>query len=385
MKKALRITVKNKIATYLQRDGVIVCGNKGYKIAFTFDEEWDAYTNKIARFIWNGKYFDKTFTGDECDVPVINDATEVTVGVYAGDLKTTTPAVIPCLISILCGNPEVGAEMVEEYREKALIAAEEAKAAAEEAKAAAEVVVHPVVGVTTITGGHRVTITDVEGTKTFDVMDGEGVLTDDDAALLEKLSDWYDSEHYTPMTVSLSPSSTTYELGSKKTITFAWNFSEEVSSVTFMGRSQNAAKNGSATVEDISTTTTYEVTGTRKDGKKETKSARTTISFHNKFYFGCASEPTTIDNAFLKTLTVHTGWADSRKTFSKTPNCTAGTYIWYAYPARLGESMFKMGGFQGGFRAAQLVYITNDSGYSEPYYVYRSSNSGLGSAIIDVL
>ena len=43
--KTLRINVKDKIATYLQRDGVIVCGNKGYTIAFTFDEEWDEYVS----------------------------------------------------------------------------------------------------------------------------------------------------------------------------------------------------------------------------------------------------------------------------------------------------------------------------------------------------
>lgn len=34
--------------------------------------------------------------------------------------------------------------------------------------------VSPTVTVTAITGGHRVTITDATGTKTFDVMDGEG-------------------------------------------------------------------------------------------------------------------------------------------------------------------------------------------------------------------
>ena len=172
--KTLRINVKDKIATYFQRDGVIVCGNKDYTIAFTFDEEWDEYTTKTARFVWNGKYYDKEFTGDECPVPVINDATEVTVGVYAGDLKTTTPAEIPCLISILCGNPEVIEGNIKEYRDIAQQAAAEAQQAAEEAKAAAEVVVHPTIDVEEIEGGHRLTINDADGEKTFDVMDGEG-------------------------------------------------------------------------------------------------------------------------------------------------------------------------------------------------------------------
>lgn len=167
-----RINVRNKIASYNQRDGVIVCGNKGYTITFTFDEEWDECTTKTARFIWNGRYYDQEFTGDECSVPVINDATNVTVGVYAGDLKTTTPANIPCLISILCGNPKIIEENIKEYRDIAQQAAATAQQAAEEAVRAAEVVVNPTIDVEEIEGGHRITIHDADGDESFDVMGG---------------------------------------------------------------------------------------------------------------------------------------------------------------------------------------------------------------------
>lgn len=102
--KTLHIAVNNKIATYLKRDGHIVCGNNDYSIAFTFDTEWDSISQKTARFIWNGRYQDVEFTGTTCTVPIITNATEVTVGVYAGDLKTTTPAKIPCEKSIRCGT-----------------------------------------------------------------------------------------------------------------------------------------------------------------------------------------------------------------------------------------------------------------------------------------
>ena len=79
----------------------IVCGNSDYKISFNFDEEWDAHPVKTARFIWNGQYQDVVFNGNVCDVPVL---TNTAVGVYAGDLRTTTPALIACDKSILCGN-----------------------------------------------------------------------------------------------------------------------------------------------------------------------------------------------------------------------------------------------------------------------------------------
>lgn len=101
--KEIRVDIRNKIATYNTRDGAIVCENNNYRIRFTFDEEWNQHPVKQARFIWNDKYLDVVFTGDTVPVPIISQATTLTVGVYAGEkLRTTTPAQIPCLRSIIC-------------------------------------------------------------------------------------------------------------------------------------------------------------------------------------------------------------------------------------------------------------------------------------------
>lgn len=102
-KKNLRVIVVDKIATYLQRDGAIVCGNSDYQIVFTFDDEWDGIT-KTARFICKGKEFKVPIRADDtCDVPVIQAADEVIVGVFADGIATT-PVVIPCKRSILCSS-----------------------------------------------------------------------------------------------------------------------------------------------------------------------------------------------------------------------------------------------------------------------------------------
>ena len=111
--KTLHINVSDKIATYRQRDGLIVCGNSDYQVQFTFDSEWSAHTKKTARFIWVGQYVDVEFEGDVCPVPIIQSAEQLLVGVYAGELSTTTPASIDCKKSILCE----GAEMIAEERE----------------------------------------------------------------------------------------------------------------------------------------------------------------------------------------------------------------------------------------------------------------------------
>jgi YD repeat-containing protein len=102
MANILHVTVANKVATYNRRDGEIVCGNKDYTIQFTFDEEWAGQGVKTARFISAQGYEDVVFEGNEVAVPVIINSFSVQVGVFAGDLQTTTPATIPCRKSILC-------------------------------------------------------------------------------------------------------------------------------------------------------------------------------------------------------------------------------------------------------------------------------------------
>lgn len=98
----ITVTVANKIAT--ADKARYVCGNSDYVIQFQFDEEWDAYDIKTARFSYNRTYADVIFDGNECEIPVISDTYCFYVGVFAGDLHTTTPARIACKKSILCGG-----------------------------------------------------------------------------------------------------------------------------------------------------------------------------------------------------------------------------------------------------------------------------------------
>ena len=105
----IRIQVANKIAINLTPGEVIVCGNSDYEIAFFFDAEWDAEPTRTARFTYfrNGRSYYKecTFQGSHAPVPILSGIREVQVGVYAGDLHTTTPVRVICKPSILCGDP----------------------------------------------------------------------------------------------------------------------------------------------------------------------------------------------------------------------------------------------------------------------------------------
>lgn len=138
--KQLHITVKDKVAEYTNRDGVIVCGNSDYQVVFAFDPSWDGL-DKTARFVWGGKFYDVPIgTDNTCLAPVLYGTTACYVGVYSPEKQTTTSARIPCQKSILCETdvpaPEYEEPWVLDAQKSAEAAAESASEAAASASAA---------------------------------------------------------------------------------------------------------------------------------------------------------------------------------------------------------------------------------------------------------
>ena len=107
-----------------------------------------------------------------------------------------------------------------------------------------------------------------------------------------------------------------------------------------------------------------------------------TLSFLNKAYWGVDTIPDTLNSAFVL------GLANSVLTGTKartiTVNATSGKHIWYAVPTSFGTCSFKIGGFDGGFEAPTTISLTNASGHTENYYVYRSTNPSLGNTTVAI-
>lgn len=117
--KRIEISVANLVA-WQTNSTDYVCGNSEFVVGFVFDKEWNEFETKTARFIHGGEHTDIVFTGTECNVPKIFNVKRMEVGVFAGDLHTTTPASVKCRKSILCGSgtpadptPDVYAQMME--------------------------------------------------------------------------------------------------------------------------------------------------------------------------------------------------------------------------------------------------------------------------------
>ena len=104
---AIDVRVRARIAAALGSPQII-CGNSDYTVRFDFDDEWSAYEAKTARFKFyqNGfpLHYDVLFTGNTVTVPVLDDTYEVEIGVYAGNIRTTTDARVPCMQSITDGD-----------------------------------------------------------------------------------------------------------------------------------------------------------------------------------------------------------------------------------------------------------------------------------------
>jgi hypothetical protein len=102
--------------------------------------------------------------------------------------------------------------------------------------------------------------------------------------------------------------------------------------------------------------------------------------FYNYRFWGVTTDLSGFTEADVEGLAGSELSNSRAKSFTVAPS--AGQYILYAYPTRLGAATFTIGGFEGGFEAAETVSITNSGGYTENYYVYRSINSGLGSTTV---
>ena len=108
----IKIKVRDKCA---EGEGVVICNNSDYTVAWDLDGEWTPYDTKTMRVnLTDGGYQDVVFTGNTAALPVLSTPGWVSVGLYAGDIHTSRAARLLALSSVLTpgGSPAVPAEDV---------------------------------------------------------------------------------------------------------------------------------------------------------------------------------------------------------------------------------------------------------------------------------
>jgi hypothetical protein len=136
------------------------------------------------------------------------------------------------------------------------------------------------------------------------------------------------------------------------------------------------------TEQGITSNRKWVLTATDRKGSA-TKEA--SLTFYNGVYYGVSEAPASYDSAFIIAL----GKSGKKvlrgsKLTSFTVTAGEGEYIYYCLPKSMGTCSFKVGGFDGGFELAATISYTNEPGHTEDYYIYRSSNAGLGATTVEV-
>jgi hypothetical protein len=180
-----------------------------------------------------------------------------------------------------------------------------------------------------------------------------------------------DALEYAPMQIiSFISDKTVVEKGSTQTIDLSWTLSKEATWQEINGERVIGA---SKSYTDVTADTTYTLSAS--DGRAiDTKSV--SVSFANHILYGVTANMGDL-----------TGLSDIlsenvERTFTAT--AAADQYIVYAYPKRLGSVEFFVEGWEGGFDAPAEASITNRSGYTETYYIYKSTNTNLGVTTVEV-
>jgi hypothetical protein len=195
---------------------------------------------------------------------------------------------------------------------------------------------------------------------------------------------------YVPIEITTFDTATTlWETGRLLTsLTFTWELSKDVVSQTLTGPPEmtpvvlTAAQRAvTVTLTDLGDDATF--TLTVNDGTAEV-SQDIDIEFTTANYYGDALQPGAIDDAFIKSLANKN--LDKDRQHQYVANAVGDQYNWYVYPTRYGVGTFFAAGLEGGYTNVAVVNFTNDYGFTENVYVWRSEATGIGPGLtIDVL
>jgi hypothetical protein len=191
------------------------------------------------------------------------------------------------------------------------------------------------------------------------------------AKLKQDIDDLRADMNYVPIDItSISISPKTAELGSTvPSVVISWEINKKPETL-FLDNVPLHVDQRSITISDVAKTVKYTIKASDERNAEDT--AEVTMNLYNGVYYGAAVVPGTLDSAFVL------GLCDPVLTNSRgrtiTVNAADGQYIWYALPVRLGKCTFTVGGFTGGFDLVDTIDFENNSGYTEQYYIYRSTN-----------
>lgn len=219
----------------------------------------------------------------------------------------------------------------------------------------------------------------------FDIENGTIVAVGDEKTRerVSLLETKIDDLMYEPIAItSFTVNPSTAEKGSSVSkITCAWKLNKTAEALTLNGESCSKEQT-SLTLNSLSVTENRTFTLKATDERNHTATKTAALTFVNNVYSGSAPIPEAFDGTFTKKL-LKTLSGNKLKSFTATAG--EGEYLWYCQPKTYGTCTFAVGGFEGGFSLVNTVSLTNDSGFSETYDIYRSDYPSLGQTTVNII
>lgn len=231
--------------------------------------------------------------------------------------------------------------------------------------------------------------TSLSGTEKFPISDGSGspkavtanTIKEFAGSPIQSVSGDFDLSSegelslYKQMAINSFTGGSTVEKGSSvSNVVLNWSLNKVPESLTLDGSSIDRT----STSKEVSGTFTSDTTFTLKatDARGVAKSAKTSISFLLKRYWGVSSK-STLTSADVLALG-NSDWASKAMTATKF-DCSGGKYPYYCIPASLGTPEFWVGGLKNTKVTSTELSVTNSSGYTETYNIFRLTDLQYGS------
>ena len=179
--RQINIKVENLVPILQGGCDEIVCGNGTYTVLFDFDEEWAGLNTKTAIFVCGDTPLYSVFEGNICKVPEIDGGTVCYVGVVSGSIedinaKADKRTTVWCCVKAKPSITSIAKEPLPPSQDvyvQFMALLNKYIAGGGGGGGGGEAGFSPTISITEIDGGHRITITDITGTKSFDVLNGK--------------------------------------------------------------------------------------------------------------------------------------------------------------------------------------------------------------------
>lgn len=181
----IKLKTVDQRLTFVQQP-ILAAGDVGtVRVEYELDSFWSGYaaSGTFYTAAHPEDVYEQPLSGGSCKIPweVLTEEGVLFIGLRGVDGAGQEKTAAPVRYRIEKGSPKGGNTAVTptpDVYQQILSVAAEARELAESAQVASNGKdgISPTVEVTPITGGHRVTITDKDGTKSFDVLDGVGDL-----------------------------------------------------------------------------------------------------------------------------------------------------------------------------------------------------------------